>query len=278
MRLAVAVATSESPGIEDQSALAARLGVTGVNIDVRQIVSLGESPASAVGRIRGAGVAVSQVACWDYNPLIPDAGDRREVERAIELAGLLGGRCTVVFGAGGLNAQNPWIHDPANWTPRARSRAADSIRPLAEMAEAVSTRIALEPHFANVCRDAESTLALLEAIGSDAVGLSMDVVNYCTFEDYWDTTRLIDNVVKPLGRYCFAAHLKDVSMEPKLIVHMNECPAGTGALDYRHLLMSLDAVMNESDWAIVEHTPLDRLPEAFRFIRERAGDVGVHIR
>ncbi|HUX19861.1 MAG TPA: hypothetical protein VMW69_01390, partial [Spirochaetia bacterium] len=109
----------------------------------------------------------------------------------------------------------------------------------------------------------------------DAVGVSMDVVNYCTYQDFWDTKALIDRVVEPLAGRCFAVHLKDVSMEPRLVIHMNECPAGQGVMDYPYLLARLDRIVRPDDWAIVEHTPIEELAKTFSFVKEIAAKVDV---
>jgi len=278
MKLAVAIDTRTLPQADEQAATAIKLGARGINIYPAQIREAAGQVDDAVRVFREKGVEVAQVACWDYNPLLPEAKAREDVMLAIEFAGKYGGTSTVVFGAGGLNPQNPWIAHPDNWKTKTREAAANTIKPLAELAERNNTRIALEPQFANVCKNAEATFELLELIGSKAVGLSMDVVNYCTYDHYWDANALIDEVIGALGDRCYAVHLKDITMEPRLIVHMSECPAGQGVLEYEYLLARLDRTVGSDDWAIVEHTPPEMLESTFDFVRAKAAKVDVEFR
>lgn len=270
MRLAVSL----PPRVENRAQTAVKLGAKGVSCFPADAKKKGSIDA-VINNFADHGLEVAQIGCFSFNPLQPNDDAAADAKLSIEFAAKAGPACTVVIGAGGLNRDNAWVAHPDNWTREARERAAEAIRPLAAIAEDHGTRLTLEPHFANVAKDGPTSAELLELIGSPAVGICIDMVNYCTYDAFWDTPSLIDSVLEPLEGRCYAVHLKDVSMEQRLIIHMNECPSGQGKMDFVHLLARLDEVVGEDDWAIIEHTPPDMLEDAFQYVREKAAEAGI---
>lgn len=270
MRLGVVIPMD----VEDKGQLALQLGASGLSCSATDVEKHGGIEGT-VQHYADLGLEVCQYGGWPLNPLVPDDAGVQAVKDGIEFATQAGPACTIVFGAGGLNPHHAWVAHPDNWTRAARERAAAVVKPLAELAEARGVRLALEPHFANVAKDGPASAELLELIGSPAAGICIDMVNYCTYEGFWDTPSLIDAILEPLQGRCYAAHLKDVSMEQELIIHMSECPSGQGEMDFVHMLSRLDQVMDENDWAIVEHTPADMLAGAFAYVRQKAAEAGV---
>jgi sugar phosphate isomerase/epimerase len=265
------------PDVADKGQLAVTLGAKGVSCSAADLAKYGTIEAT-IGHFAGLGLDICQVGGWALNPLVPTDEGVEAVEDAIQFAAQVGPHCTVVLGAGGLNPHHAWVAHPDNWTRASRERVAEVVRPLAEIAEEHGVRLALEPHFANVAKDGPTSAELLGLIGSRGAGMCIDMVNYCTYEGFWNTPVLIDSILEPLKGRCCAAHLKDVSMEQRLIIHMNECPAGQGEMDFVHLLARLDEVVESDDWAIIEHTPADMLEGAFAYVREKAAEAGVTFR
>ena len=66
-------------------------------------------------------------------------------------------------------------------------------------------------------------------------------------------------------------------MENQLHLHMLECPAGDGCLDYVTYIRLLESELGPEGYLIVEHTPEERVADAVAFIRERADEAGVAI-
>jgi len=270
MRLGLSI----GPEVPDRFGLARQVGAAGAMVFAEELAGEG----GAVGllkRFADEGLAIAQVGCWSFNPAAPTEDAAAQVRQAIDLAAEAGRGCTVVFGAGGFHPRNAWAAHPDNWTAEARRAVGKALRPLARHAEKAGTRLALEPHLVNVAKDGPTSRQLLEAIGSPAVGICADLVNYCTFEGLWDNRGLIDSVLRPLEGRCFAAHLKDVALEERLIIHLNECPAGQGMMDLAYLLRRLDETLGGDDWAVVEHTPLEVLAQAVGCVKDKAREAGV---
>lgn len=272
MRLGLAI----GPDVPARFELARQMGAKGLMVFAEEV--RGDGSVEALHRrFADEGLEIAQVGCWSFNPAAATEAGIAEVRRAIDLAAGAGRACTVVFGAGGLHPTNPWAAHPDNWTPDARQKVARAVRPLARAAERAGVRLVLEPHLVNVARDGPTTRELLDRIGSPSVGVCADLVNYCTFAGLWDNRALIDSVLGPLAGRCFAAHLKDVALEERLIIHMNECPAGQGRMDFVHLLRRLSEALARDDWAIVEHTPPDVLGEAVQYVKDKGREAGVEL-
>ena len=72
-------------------------------------------------------------------------------------------------------------------------------------------------------------------------------------------------------------HAKDVVMHDALHLHMDECPAGEGCLNYADIIALVDEHLRRDTYMVVEHTPLDKLPAAMAYIRDSAAKAGVEI-
>ena len=262
------------PEVGERFSLARNAGIEGLMVFGHEIADKNMAK-DLLRRFAEEGARMAQIGCWSFNPAMPDENAAAEVRRAIELAGQAGNGCTVVFAAGGVHPSGAWVAHPDNWTPEARKRVAQSVRPLAKLAAEVGVRLVLEPHLVNVAGNGQTSRELLETIGAPNVGICADLVNYCTFDDLWDNRRLMDSVFGPLAGRCFAAHLKDVAIEERLIVHMNECPAGQGKMDFVALLSRLDKLLARTDWAIIEHTPPEKVSDTVRYVMDKAREADV---
>ncbi len=66
-------------------------------------------------------------------------------------------------------------------------------------------------------------------------------------------------------------------MHDALHLHIDECPAGEGCLNYADIIALVDEHLRPDTYMVVEHTPLDKLPAAMACIRESAAKAGVAI-
>lgn len=249
--------------------LSKKYGFKGVNVNGIELY------AGSGEEILKSGLQISQMGVWDYNPLIPEEKAHDHVIKCIDAAASFGFKSSVTFGAGGYAVPNSWIAHPDNWTRRARKAAAENIRPLAKYAEKKGVSISLEPHTANVANNIENTLDLLELIGVKNVGITLDIVNYCTVEAYYDTTALIDKYANGLRDCIIDVHIKDVVILPEMIVYMKECSPGLGNLNLVRYLEKIDEILKDDAWAIVEHVPAEETEAALDTVLEAARTAGV---
>ena len=80
-----------------------------------------------------------------------------------------------------------------------------------------------------------------------------------------------------LGPYFAAAHLKDVYIEDRHVVHISETVPGDGILDWNRTLTGFEALLPDG-YAIVEHLPESLVPRAAQFVRSKAAQLGITIR
>ena len=260
-------------GIDERIAIAKSLGVTGIGLKNEDYLE--GDVSKAIDKAAAAGLDFAQVTGWDFNPLRPTSEGEAVVKSAIAAAARIDSRPSVIFGAGGYHEEMPFFPHPDNWKPEALELAAKNIKPLAQIAEDSGISLALEPHYAVVARDEIAIRALHDKIGSPAVGFDVDIVNMIKIGDFWQTEVAIDRFLDSVGDICVAAHLKDLSIEDKLHLHLNECPAGQGNLNYPHFLKKLDETLSSETYALVEHTPAEQLPETMQFVRDQAAAAGV---
>jgi sugar phosphate isomerase/epimerase len=260
-------------GLDERIATAKSLGATGISLLPTEYKTESDLMDS-LEKTTAEGIEFAQIPLWSYNPLMPTEGDIEMVKAGIAASAKLPTRPSLIFGAGGY-AKNPFFPHPDNWKPEAMEKAASNIRPLANIAEEVDVKLALEPHYAVVARDEVAIRTLYDKIGSPAVGFNADIVNLIKIDDFWKTEVAIDRILDAVGDLFLCAHLKDLAVEEKLHLHLNECPAGEGNLNFRHLLKKLDQTLSSETYALVEHTPTDKLPETVGFVRRQASAEGV---
>ena len=219
---------------------------------------------------------VVQVGGWAHNPLRPNPQTEQIARDALAAAADLGAPC-IILGGGTKNPNHSFCGHPDNFTDAAIAEAAASLRPLALEAEAAGVLLTLEIHFATVLCDWNACRKLIEEVGSPAVKINLDAANMIRYSDYWSSSDYIREGIECLGTMIETCHAKDVVMHDALHLHMDECPAGEGCLDYADIIGLVDAHLRPDTYMVVEHTPLERLPAAMAYIKDCAAKAGVTI-
>jgi len=261
----------DSGGLIDQ---AKAHGVSGLLMDISEAR---KQPAEDWRRqLEDNELEVVQVGAWALNPLRPTAETEQIAREAIAAAAELGAPC-IVLGGGSKNPNHSFCGHPYNFTDAAISEAASNLKPLAQEAEAAGLVVTLEIHFATVLHDWEACRRLIDEISSRSVKINLDAANMIRYHDYWNSSDYIRKGVESLGGMIATCHAKDVIMHDALHLHIDECPAGEGCLNYADIIGLVDAHLPPDTYMVVEHTPLDKLPAAMDYIRESAAKAGVAI-
>ena len=79
-----------------------------------------------------------------------------------------------------------------------------------------------------------------------------------------------------LGEYTVAAHLKDMTVQDRLVLHIEEVVIGEGSMDYGRLLPQLEQ-MNPEMYGIIEHLPDEKIPQARAGLMRAAEKAGVKL-
>jgi len=243
-----------------------------------------EADPAAVRKLKSvldnAGLEAAQANGW-YEVLVhPDEQRRAEGIRGLQALthiGQLLDAHTVYVRPGSLNAQGAWYPHPENYAARTFDRLVDSLRQAAQTAQAEGMLLALEGHVLSLLDTPQRMRDVLEAVASPALRFNTDPVNFIgTVKDAYDPSRVLDELASLLGPYTAAAHLKDMAVQDKLVLHIDEVVIGEGTMDYDLLLRQLDQ-MNPDMYGMIEHLPDELIPQARAGLMRAAEKAGIQL-
>ena len=214
-------------------------GVTGLLMDVSEVRK--QPIADWRRQLADNGLEVVQVGAWALNPLRPTAETERIARDALAAAAEVGAR-RIILGGGTKNPNHSFCGHPDNFSDAAINEAASNLKPLAQEAEAAGLLVTLEIHFATVLCDWDACRKLIEAVESPAVKLNLDAANMIRYEHFWHSSDYIRRGrAESVGTLIDTCHAKDVVMHDALHLHIDECPAGEGCLNYADIIQLVDA-------------------------------------
>ncbi len=227
---------------------------------------------------RQAGVEVCQINGW-YEPLCAREDERRAAgvagAQALVRLGRRVGALSVYLRPGGLNPHGHWFPHPENHSRATFDRLVDSLRAVCAVAEAEGMRLALEGHVLSPLDDVDTVRAMIEAVGSPALGFNFDPVNFIgCVRAVHDNAHGLNLLAEVLGHAFVAAHAKDCRLRDELVVHIEECVPGTGCLDYI-LFLQLCQRHCPHGYVIIEHLPDDQALAAREFVVRVAQRIGI---
>ncbi len=241
-------------------------GFTGASVQIRDLDAFREEDmASARSVLAAEGVRVAQ-ANANYPALVhPDPAQRAEgvrlARRACRAARLLDA-VYLLIRPGSLNPAGNWRPHRENHTPAATERLIDSLAQVCAAAEDEGVTIGLECHVISPLDSPGKVREVIEAVGSPALRYNCDPVNFvASFADAYDTTGVLRRVFGELGQYVVSAHVKDVRLGDRLVVHIDECAPGEGIFDLE-TFVRLYEQHHPDGYALIEHLPDEKIPAA----------------
>ncbi len=224
-----------------------------------------------------ADIVIGEVGAWS-NPLSPDGAARRAARekciQSLALAERIGARCCVnIAGSLGPKWDGPC---PQDLDPATFDLIVESVREIIDAVRPRRTFYTLETMPWMLPDSADAYLRLLEAVDRPAFAVHLDPVNLvnCPARAF-DTAGLLRDCFAKLGPRIRSCHAKDIRLDTRLTVHLDEVRPGLGCLDYAVYLRELDRL--EPDVTLmVEHLPdAGEYREAVRHIRAVAQNEGV---
>jgi len=232
-----------------------------------------------VDAARGRDVVIAEVGAWS-NPLASDSGEREAaLERCragLELAERVGARCCVnIAGSRGSRWDGP---HPDNLTDETFEMIVAVVRDVLDAVRPKRTWYTLETMPWVFPDSAESYERLIRAVDRERFGVHFDPVNLINSpRRYFHNGDFIRDCIRRLGPYIRSCHAKDIVLEPRLTVHLNEARPGTGMLDYATFLREL-ARLDPDMPLLLEHLPEEKdYLAAADYIRRAAGEAGVSL-
>lgn len=199
----------------------------------------------------------------------------RVLQGAIRLAGWLGSR-GIDTGPGSMNPRGPWFPHPDNWTPTARAQLIKSLKECAPVAQDCGVFLSMEGHQLVTLESAEVTAEILDAVDSPWVTSDYDSANWLTLKEAFDPTPAINRHFDALGKRIVSCHAKDVWLEDKLSIHIQDGCPGKGNLDFRTVITRMEALSPEYP-ILPEGNVTEDLPEVVALFRRLANELNIKI-
>jgi sugar phosphate isomerase/epimerase len=241
------------------------------------------TPAADAHRLRDLladhGVRLYQATGYWQNLVTPDEGHRREAVRtlqaALKLAGEMGAR-GIDTGPGSMSPDGPWFPHPDNWTPTCRRQLVKSLRECAKAAEDAGVYLSLEGHQLVTLESARVTREILDEVDSHWVRSDYDSANWITRETVYRTTDAINRDFDILGKHIVSCHAKDVWLENRLTLHLQDGCAGKGNVDFHTLFRRMEALDPEYP-VIAEGNSTEELPFVSALFHRVASGLGIPV-
>jgi sugar phosphate isomerase/epimerase len=221
-------------------------------------------------------LVIAEAGAWS-NPLSRDDTLRsaaiEKCRRQLELADRIGALCCVnISGSRGEKWDGP--HQD-NLTDETFEMIVEITRKIIDHVKPTRTYFTLETMPWTYPDSVDSYLRLVNAIDRERFAVHMDPVNLvCSPQRYYRNAELIRDFFARLGPMIRSCHAKDIILRDKLTTHLDECPPGTGGLDYATYLRELKKFPNAP--LMMEHM---KEPEEYemagKYIRSVGREVGV---
>ena len=163
---------------------------------------------------------------------------------------------------GSLNPAGPWLPHPENRSAATFDRLVAGLREAATTAESEGVFLAVEGHVLSPLFSIERVRDLFDAVGSPALRFNADPVNFVgSLDDAYAGEAFVDRFFDVLGPWVLCAHVKDVRVADRLVLHVDECIPGDGLLDLATFCRRFEACCPDG-FALIEHLPDEQIPRA----------------
>ena len=210
----------------------------------------------------------------------PDAAVRKaaiaSVQRGMATAASLNAH-HYLFRPGSLNPDGAWTSHRDNHLPESMKRLIDTLKPIAEHAEQHELTLVMETHAVSIMGSPEICLEIVECVGSDRLRIVMDFVNHFqTLRQVYNSEGRLNHIFDVMGPVAPMAHIKDISVQNGLVLHLNEEVPGEGELELGVALKRFDELYPDG-YGLIEHLPAEKIPLANANVRRIAAENGVRI-
>ncbi|MDA0336829.1 MAG: sugar phosphate isomerase/epimerase [bacterium] len=198
------------------------------------------------------------------------------IGRGIEVAAQLQAHYCLIR-TGSLNDRGSYSATAANHRPECRDRLTQSLRTIADKAEAAGVTMVIETHLLTIMDSPETNAAVLAAVGSDHMRVVMDCCNHfqAVHQVYASRARL-DHIFQYMGPIAGCGHLKDAAVRDGFVSHIDEEVPGEGDLDLGYLLQ-LWQKLDADAYMLLEHLPDEKYPLAAKNAHRIAAAAGVEV-
>jgi len=226
-----------------------------------------------------ADIVIAEVGAWS-NPLSPDDDVRKQAvekcKRSLALADAIGARCCVnIAGSRGAKWDGPCKEDLTDETFDA---IVEVVRDILDDVQPQRAFYTLETMPCMYPDSTDAYIDLIRAIDRKQFAVHFDPVNLvCSPRRYFNNGDLIRDFVARLGSHIRSCHAKDILLQDRLTVHLDEVRPGQGALDYSALLREVSHLDKDVPVMLEHLSSADEYKAAAEYIRSVAAATGVSL-
>lgn len=201
-------------------------------------------------------LVIAETGAWS-NPISRDEAERAKAVRLcieqLTLAERVGARCCVnIAGSRGAKWDGP---DADNYSPDTFDLIVETVRRIIDAVKPTRTVYSLETMPWAPPDSAQSYLKLVHAIDRKGFGVHLDPVNLVNSpRRYYQNAAMLRDCFAALGPWIRSCHAKDIRLDTRLTVHLDEVRPGLGGLDYGVYLSEL-AKLDPDTPVMLEHLP-----------------------
>jgi len=179
-------------------------------------------------------IVIAEVGAWsntlDLNEIVRKEAIQKNIA-ALQLADEIGASCCVnISGARGEIWDGPYA---GNYSKETFDLIVETVRQIIDQVKPVGAFYALEPMPYMLPDSPETYLELIKAIDRKQFAAHLDPVNMISSpQKYYNNGAFIKDCFAKLGPYIKSIHAKDITILPKLTLHLDECRPGLGSVDY----------------------------------------------
>lgn len=229
--------------------------------------------------LQDAGLAIVQYG--GFSPCLVSSDKARAAEDIATIVDAMSSAKTMraeamLFGCGSHHPTFNYGPDPRNHTEAARNQLVQNLRTLARHAEEAQMPISLEAHLLTTLDTPKHVREILDAVDSPWVRANFDPVNFLgSLEAVFTSGQVAEDAARTMGpRLNPTAHIKDVVVEPDLVLKISEAAPGTGIMDLPAVMRACRHLPPGSS-LIVEHLGPRESEQAIRYLREIGAEHGV---
>ncbi len=205
-----------------------------------------------------AGLTIAEVGIW-RNALSTDPAEKKAnmdySAEQLRLADFLHARCAVnVAGAFGPKWDGGY---KANFTDEAWKKTVSMVQEIIDRADPKNTFFTLEPMPWMIPTGPKEYLRLIESVDRDRFAVHMDIINMISSaERYFGAEEFVDECVEALGNRIKSCHIKDVHLDEKYTLRLEECGPGDGEFPLRYYVQRINELDPDMP-VILEHLNTD---------------------
>ena len=145
-----------------------------------------------------------------------------------------------------------------------------------QAAEDTGVFLSVEGHQLVTLESAEVTAAILDEVDSPWVRSDYDSANWIVREDVFDTGNAVSHHIDVLKKHIVSCHAKDIWIENKLALHLQDGCPGKGNMDFHALFRRMEDLSPDFP-VIVEGATTEEMPAVGQLFHKVAQDLNIRV-